>query len=647
MFARIAPGGTTFSGVTTALADHWYEPRQRLAIAHNRTAGVDVVFVRGDLSGDQTDLWTTHIEADGTVGATLPLAVNSLSHDFSPQLVRGEDGTMRLFWISDRRGLGWELWTSRRTLDALAWQPARRVPLESFAKPQADARSDRADQLLHYGVNQDRRGRWLVVYRAQSGRVVVLSSDDAAEWHERGVIDAGNGALNPAITQDRSGRYRVVFSDESATLPVWSSNDLSTWTVRRLDGWRRTRSPGSAAKAPHRMGVFGQDDGKLVVLHSDASYGLQYARFHPDKEHLVQDLVRHVGLEAAAATRFGDEYLIAAAGPHGIDVRRYPRFQEHSYNKNSRQKILYHEYNRYDATDRWRRITARMRAIQPDVTSVGVHPTGRVWWGIETGAMTLDGDDFYAVDVSEGFFHHHVTTITPCGELTGLTSRDHDEAVVGVALRRGNGFQFYRRKLHGNEGRVSALHCSDQRLLAATTNGAVFEVNSTGATLVHQFDEGVSALASNSKGHVMVGTEAGSLYRLDLPSVALAQADDATRAITAAVYDSTDRLWVARSGAGVFLRENNAWRKPAGTADHGYADISILRADPAAGVWMMPASNEASRGVAYSNGQSIQLFNPPDRILHAPTGLGVDEEGVVWVGTAFDGLFELTRGANP
>ena len=206
MFARIAPGGTTFSGVTTALADHWYEPRQRLAIAHNRTAGVDVVFVRGDLSGDQTDLWTTHIEADGTVGATLPLAVNSLSHDFSPQLVRGEDGTMRLFWISDRRGLGWELWTSRRTLDALAWQPARRVPLESFAKPQADARSDRADQLLHYGVNQDRRGRWLVMYRAQSGRVVVLSSDDAAEWHERGVIDAGNGALNPAITQDRSGR---------------------------------------------------------------------------------------------------------------------------------------------------------------------------------------------------------------------------------------------------------------------------------------------------------------------------------------------------------------------------------------------------------------------------------------------------------
>ena len=95
--------------------------------------------------------------------------MSSLSNDFYPQMLRGEDGVLRAFWISNRRGLGWELWTSRRHESNATWQSATRVPLEQFAADQKNS-NHLATELLHYGVTQDRRGRWIVAVVREQGR---------------------------------------------------------------------------------------------------------------------------------------------------------------------------------------------------------------------------------------------------------------------------------------------------------------------------------------------------------------------------------------------------------------------------------------------------------------------------------------------
>ena len=644
LVTRVTLDEAAFSGVTKPLAEHWYEARQRLSLADSHNDGVDLVFVRGDLGGEQTDLWAAHFAAGGAPATPTRLSVNSLSHDFSPQLVRGEDGSLRLFWISDRRGRGWELWTSRREPETRIWQSATRVALESFGPPDADARSDLAERLLHFGVSQDRRGRWLLVYRAKPDRLFVLVSGDALKWQFAARIDKVVDLLNPAIVEDAGGRYRIAAMTNSKRLHLWSSNTLKSWQERTL---KVNDYSDIGTLAPHRINLFGEPDGKLLVLLSDASRGLQYARFEPDAGNPRFDLVRNVGLEAAAVSRYGDGYLIAARRHDGIDVRHYRNFQERRIATNAPGKILYREFTAGTAGDEWRRIYARVRAIQPDVSSVGVAADGRVWWGIESGAMTLKGDDFFGVDVSQGFFHHHVTDIEPCADLTGLASRDQSAALVGVAVATQRGFKFRKRELAQATGRVTAMHCSDDnRLLVGSDSGEVFYISADQTTLVHRFDAGISALASNASGTVIVGTKSGTLFKLAAPTQALPVPTETAAAITAAAYDSSGSLWVAVAGAGVFKRQDRAWHRPQAGDDGAYRDVSILRADAVRGMWMMPAMTEASRGIAYSDGEQTILLNPPDRAIRAPTGLGVSADGVVWIGTAFDGLFQLKRGSN-
>ena len=355
------------------------------------------------------------------------------------------------------------------------------------------------------------------------------------------------------------------------------------------------------------------------------------------------DLVRDIGLEAYAATAHKDGFLLASQGHSAIDLKWYREFQASRVPTNAPGRILYSEESPAPSGDLWRRIFARTRAIQPDVTSVGVGRDGRVWWGIETGAMTLKDQALFGVDVSEGFFHHHVTTITPCGDATGFASRDNPQATVGFAFARSRGFKFVKHDL--GAGRVSAVECvHGSDLVAATTEGEVFAFADGIPRPIHQFPGlQITALAAGADGALLVATSDRKLYRIAEEPIALLLPPSLPGSVVAAVYDVEGRLWISVEGQGVMIRDHDGWRLIGADEAAPYRHVSELHADADAGVWMMPGAKEHSRGVAWSNGVDTVLYNAPDRRIHAPTGMGVDQDGIVWIGTAFDGLYRLER----
>lgn len=392
----------SFTGIAQPLAKYWYAPKQTLALLNNFNRGLMLVFVKGELGGEQTELMMSRSMDHKTWSTPVRLSLNSLSEDFAPKLLRTEDGGARLFWISNRRGLGWELWTSRLQPKTDLWEPPNRIALEKFAPATAKHASYQANNLLHYAVTQDQQGRWVIVYRSGKKReVVVITSQDAKEWSlmtkQRSIMKF----YNPALVQDNAGVYRLLAVGSDQKLHLWSANDLKHWRRQSYP----LASGNAESFAMHPIHVFSETSDRLLMLLSSAGYGLQYARFNPDINEPNPDLVKAVGLEAYAVTALeNNRYLIVQRKNDQLHFKRYEHFQNQAADVNATDSMLYSEYMRDNSANDWRKIYARMRVIQPDVTTVAVEPDGRVWWGIETGIMTLKDDDFFTADVSEGFF---------------------------------------------------------------------------------------------------------------------------------------------------------------------------------------------------------------------------------------------------
>ena len=116
--------------------------------------------------------------------------------------------------------------------------------------------------------------------------------------------------------------------------------------------------------------------------------------------------------------------------------------------------------------------------------------------------------------------------------------------------------------------------------------------------------------------------------------------------IIALATDNNNVVWASVKGHGVFRYTDNSWIQysdSSHSANSLYNSISIIRPDPIKGVWMMPDKQELSVGVIYSDGTNSTLFNSPDKKIIAPTGLTIDKQGNAWIGTAFDGLFNVQR----
>ena len=630
-----------FSGVAKSLDEHWYEARQSLALADKRDEGLHLLFVKGDLGTEQTELWESQSTDGRNWSAPTRFSSNSLSDDFLQQLRRAEDGSLRAFWISNRRGLGWELWTSVRKAKADAWEPALRIPLENFKAGRTTSQIIPA-RLLHYGITQDRRGRWVLVNRSLSKKsILILVSDDGENWTEAGSIAARFTIVNPALVEDAGGRYRLLAFGTNGKLHLWSSNDLSSWDAKEfeINGYGHVGDV-----AMHPVHLLPHANGELTALISDAKIGLQYARFNPDTDEPNFDLVRGIGLEDYAATSFGNHYVIARRQNDAIELREYARFQTHPEGKKPDKGIIYSEYSPGVGGNSWRRIFARWRVIQPDVTAVGTGQDERVWWGIETGAMTLKDQDFFAVDVADGFFHHHVTMIAPCGETTGFASRDLKQPRIGIGRPSAGGYKFSQRDLPKTKGHVSALICDGKgRYVAGTSGGHIAVVDGADVTLVHDFpDDTITALArTDSAGAFIAGTARGRISLFDTEPRELDMEGVAAGAITAIAVDRNGTIWFGLAGGGVYTGKSGDWHQTMTNLKHAYDSVSQIVPDPDNGVWMIAGADQRSSGVLHSNGTTHQFFHPVDYDLFAPTGLAVSPAGRVWVGTAFDGLFEM------
>ena len=101
-----------FSQATRSSVSAYYAPARKLALAVTPDGHPMLVTVRGELGGDPTDLYFSSSTQGKSWSAPQPLSLNSAAEDFDPRLIEAEDGKLRLAWLSNRRGRGWELWMS-------------------------------------------------------------------------------------------------------------------------------------------------------------------------------------------------------------------------------------------------------------------------------------------------------------------------------------------------------------------------------------------------------------------------------------------------------------------------------------------------------------------------------------------------------
>jgi hypothetical protein len=616
---------------------------------NNYQAGLHVITVRGELGDEQTDLWWSQ-SANGrhwTVPKVLP--TNSASDDFAPRLIRAEDGSLQLFWLSNRRGFGWEIWTSRYNRKTSKWEQASRIPTDAFVRTGVErSTGELATTLLHFGITQDRRGRWVLAFYAKANRkLIILVSADAKSWQFASQVPARQVVFNPAVIEDRSGRYRLVAIDGEAKLVLWSSNDLKRWQQRKFV-INDYRFPELAST--HPLTLFSESSGRLLVLLSDGSYGLQYTRFQPDAGVPSVDLVKDAGLQTYAAASLGQgNYLVALRGNDVIRFQQYRTFRAPENAANSRQSRVYVESSSDTVGRRWQRIFARERWILPDVTTVGAAADGRVWWGIETGVMALKDGDFFFSDVAGGFFHHDVTHIVPCGSRVAFASSTLRAPVLGFAERsRGSGrFAIRSQQLKNMRGRITAVTCAmDETLYVGTEKGDVLGFDEREVVMEQRLnDESVTAIAfDRATASVWVGTAAGRLYQSGSRLQEVRLPPTATGPIRALAVDRTARLWAATGNAGLHRRSRKGWLHIApGTTRLPYTAIGSIRADTEDGVWLLPHPGIRSIGLAHFRRDETELLNPPDRRLEAPTGLSVGPDGDIWLGTAYHGVYKLER----
>ena len=686
------------SGWTRPSEQSFRGPQKELALADDGRSGFYLVAVEGELDGQPTDLWWSR-SSDGTIWSELaPLPINSASEDYNPRLVRAEDDTLWLYWISTRRGLGWELWASA-SRDGRSWSDPQRVPLERFVEPRTPANSSpqavlgrrlaewlptavrerwpvtqMAEYLeerstgvagpsarpitdvLEYDVMQDRRGRWLVAFYSRDTReMVFLQSADAAQWSLLARVATTATLFGPALTEDRGGIFRMAALGSNGELHLWASKDAVMWQAKSS----RIDSPYGTFAPVHRTHLSALPNGELLLLVSDPVVGLQYARVQPDGGEPKLDRVSRTALEAFAATptRSGS-YLLALRQNDRILLRQFRTFNTTGVGvkKYERDWPIYVEQDRDRTGNRWRRISARARVIIPDVTSVGAEPNGRVWWGIESGVMAKTGEEFFATDVSQGFFYHYVTTIKGCSGDTVWFAADHlDRPVVGYVRMARNAVvaafltKFETRVIPGASGAVTAMECgrSAGEVYVGTSRGDLVSLTAGAAPARWSLDGAphITALAvDQNTGAVWVGTKDHGLYqiqggsprRVSLPSGA------GDREVTALTVDSTGGLWVARYGKGLVRRSGDQWTSftPENSALPDWS-IGQLSAAPAGGVWYLVHPETRSRGVGYFDGTRGRLHNPPHTILDRPSSLALDPQGHVWIGTWFDGLYEL------
>ena len=640
--ARLSNGERPHFGPTQPQYRYLLQPRRNLALADGGTRGLTLVAVRGEIGGRETDLWLSRSRDAVTWSEAERMPINAVSEDYAPQLLAAEDGSLRLFWLSDRRGRGWELWTSRTLRDdGKTWTAAQRLPIEPPTT---------ADPLL-YSAIQDRSGRWLVAtHSAAQGRIVFLSSNDGDDWRRLETHIAGDVLVGLMLTQDTAGVYRLAGLDHTGALRLWRSTDFEVWTPRDVPRETLFRPRIGFNYAAY---LFPEPGGQLLALLSDSIYGLQFARFDPEQGHPVRDLVPRLTVEAFAAAQAADGgYLVAVEEADGISIRHYRSFRPGDPSHAPLASPLYREMGEDGLGNRWTRIFAAARIILPDVTAVATQDDGRIWWGIETGIFSTHDDSLLFSDVSQGYPFHTTTEIEPCGSLVYLASRFSTTPRLGIGqVTELLGMSLLKAEelTLNTDGRITAIACGpDETLFIGTSSGDVLKLR--GRSIVWRSgvtgQGGITAIAADPAGReIYVGTEGGGVYRLGEELEPLPPPARSGRPIQAMTVAPSGEIWAAVKDAGLFRFDGTLWRPlpHVGQAFPRFS-VSALALDRDGGLWLLPDGEVTSLGLAYVEGSEISFFNPPQRRLAGPVDMSVGADGAVWIGTGDDGLYRFELG---
>lgn len=441
------------SGVNKAWHQTQKEQRAELSMINNFNGEVHLAVVKGDLEAGQTDLW---LSKDFLPLEKLP--INSSSNEFYPKLLIGEDGKIRLFWNSNRRGEGWELWYS---ILGEKWSHPQRLPIEG------------AETLIHYDVIQDKQGRWVVAYAdIKTHQMVFLVTDHDGNWQQTSALKTYT-IRNPALTVTHSGRYLLALINDAGSVNIMQSNDLITWERKT------SRSTRQISFSAYPMTFIPKDDDSATLLLSDQTFGLRYAQVYPDKKRIHYDLVKDAFMQSYAAAFYKGTYLIALKNGDTVDIKAY-RHLASSHNQKKQKGFVYIETMYDNAGNRWDRYFPRGRFITPDTTAIAAANDDKVWWGIESGMIEKKGGKFGKFDVSMGFFYNNVTSIEFCGDKVYFSSEYKDEPIVSM-VTAGNHFTQQSDvrvlKIPEVESSISDIYCRDGAPLFELTSGKAYSID--------------------------------------------------------------------------------------------------------------------------------------------------------------------------
>jgi tetratricopeptide (TPR) repeat protein len=659
--------------------NHFYTPKKELAVAMDRSGRIGLVTLSGALDDAESDLWFSQSKDGITWEAPFRLPINSSSQEYNPHLVSAEDGSLQLFWISKRRGQGWELWTSKLSKND-KWSHPSRVVLETIEpwKPtsihmaqktkssakglikslfsnEPKSRNSKFKEFsrvgiprfLEYSVTQNRRGQWVLAYYSYvTNGVVILQSTNLKDWKKISKINTRNPVFGPSLIQDSKGVYRLALFANNGRPQVYSSNQARRWSKKEYSLKCYCEQYSNEV---HSMQLIPKPDGRLTLLLSDNFYGLQYANFDPDSDKPQLDLVSRVRTEPYAITPFKNgKYLVALKEDRGVGIYQYKNFTTSS--ENSGNGIIYTETTQDSSDNRWERIFAHRRFISSDVTALAIGPKGRIWWGIESGLMTLNGEVFALQDVSNGFFHNFVTNIAPCSDSHAwVSSSFHEHPEVGRVSVNPKEYRSFmplkttRVRIPDARGAISVIKCAKNKgLLVGTTEGQFIRFKNGRAVAKYQFSSAVTAIAENGHGKYSVGTGSGEVH--------FVQNDISVKAksfkgqVNDLVVDAQGDLWAAVEGEGLGRYQKGKWKTfSTKSSKVAYDRIGTLTADKSKGVWYVAHGERRSFGVGFFDGKEHGLYNPPQRFIDKPSSLDIGPKGRVWIGTWFDGVYQLVK----
>jgi tetratricopeptide (TPR) repeat protein len=659
--------------------NHFYIPKKELAMAMDQSGRIGLVTLSGALDDAESDLWFSQSKDGKTWKTPFRLPINSSSQEYNPRLVPAEDGSLQLFWISKRRGQGWELWTSKLSKKD-KWSHPSRVPLETIEpwKPtpvhmarktkssakglikslfsnESNNRSSKFEEFsrvgiprfLEYSVTQNRRGQWVLAYYSYvANGVVILQSTNLQDWKKVSEIDTEGPVFGPSLIQDSKGVYRLALFANGRTR-VYSSNQGRRWSKKE---YSLKCYCDQYSNEVHSLQLIPKPDGRLTLLLSDNFYGLQYANFDPDANQPQLDLVSRVRTEPYAITPFKDgKYLVALKKDRGVGIYQYKNFTTSS--ENSGNGIIYTETALDPAGNRWDRIFAHRRFISSDVTSLAIGPKGRIWWGIESGLMTLNGEVFALQDVSNGFFHNFITDIAPCSDSHAwVSSSFHEHPEVGRVSVNPKEYRSFRPlkttrvRIPDAHGAISVIKCADgnKGLLVGTTEGQFIKYKNNRVVLKHQFASAVTAIAENDYGKYSIGTGDGEIYFFQ--NKISIKAKSFKGRVNDLVIDAQGDLWAAVEGEGLSRYQKGKWKTfSTKTSKVAYDRIGTLTPDKNRGVWYVAHGEMRSFGVGFFDGKEHGLYNPPQRLIDKPSSLEVGPKGRIWLGTWFNGVYQLVK----